>query len=117
MSDDVPFTYSLPESLPTDPVLREFFPEFLTRWLADIESQWPAIVQRRDATELRRFGHTIRGSFVQFGLRDLSSAGILIMECAEHSNWDKASHVVQHVRQALLEIQSNLPALLSKNTP
>lgn len=116
MSDYVPFTYTIPSTLPADPVLREFFPEFLTRWIADIDSQWPDIMQRRDTAELRRFGHTIRGSFIQFGLRDMSEAGLLIMNHAQSEDWVHADDVVQHIRRALCDIQSALPTLMSKDT-
>jgi hypothetical protein len=116
VSDDILFKYSLPTALPSDPVLREFFPEFVTRWLADIASQWPDIKARRDDVELRRFGHTIRGSFIQFGLRDMSEGGVRIMECAARSSWDEAGAIVHHIQRALLDVQSILPTLLSKDS-
>jgi hypothetical protein len=108
--------YPVPTTLAGDPVLREFYPEFVERWLVDITTQWPAIVLRADVTELYRFGHTIKGSFIQFGLRELSDVGRHVMACTDPPDWNRASACVEGLRQTLIRFQSELPSLLEKSS-
>jgi len=113
VSDTLSSTFEMPSELPSDPVLREFYPEFVQRWLTDFEQQWPAIIGRGDVVELRRFGHTIKGSFLQFGLRDMSQAGTKIMSCSDNNDWKGAGEIVASLRAALLHLQSILPSIQS----
>ncbi|MCU0331075.1 MAG: hypothetical protein MUC47_08905 [Candidatus Kapabacteria bacterium] len=116
MSDHPIPEYPIPTVLAGDPVLREFYPEFVERWLADLTTQWPAVVERADPTELYRFGHTIKGSFIQFGLRDLSDVGRHVMACTDPLDWTKASACVEGLRRTLLQFQSILPSLLERSS-
>lgn len=100
-----PFPYSVPESAPADPILREFYPEFVGRWLADLTAQWPEIVERNDVEELYRFGHTIKGSFQQFGLKELSGIGKDIMTASSDNDWTTASFYVNGLTRILQVLQ------------
>jgi len=100
-----PFPYLVPESVPADPILREFYPEFVNRWLVDLTTQWPEIVERNDAEELYRFGHTIKGSFQQFGLKELSAIGKDIMTSSSDNDWTTASYYVHGLTKILQVLQ------------
>ncbi len=91
MTDRTQPVYQIPTSGPTDPILQELLPEFLDAWIKDLSITWSEIRLRGDVQEFHRFGHTIKGSFIQFGFRDLSGVGKQIMEDADHGNWDLAS--------------------------
>ena len=79
--------YDVPDHLPTDPVLADLVPEFLEQWERDLTVTFSGIQERQDVEELRRFGHTIKGSFLQFGFRDLAGVGKEIMIDAENEDW------------------------------
>lgn len=95
------YTYSLPEELPTDPILLDLIPEFVSQWMRDFTVTWPEIKGRGDTEEFKRFGHTIKGSFLQFGFRDLSAVGKQIMTDAEDSDWDEAEARIKGLITAL----------------
>lgn len=97
-------TYSLPETLPTDPILADLLPEFASQWLKDLSVTWSDIQQSQDNEALRRFGHTIKGSFLQFGFREMSVAGKEIMNCAEANDWKGAEVYVQALRMAMEQL-------------
>jgi len=96
-----PFPFAVPESVPADPVLREFYPEFVERWLSDLTEQWPEIVTRNDVEELYRVGHTIKGSFLQFGLKELAEIGKRIMAASADNDWSTASYYVDGLAEIL----------------
>jgi len=98
--------YDVPEKLPTDPVLADLVPEFLEQWAKDLTVTFGEIKSAGNTEDLRRLGHTIKGSFLQFGFRDLSPVGRQIMEDAEHGDWATAeSRVLDllHVVRAMQE--------------
>lgn len=108
-----PFPYTVPTSLPADPVLREFYPEFVERWLADLRTTWPGIVERGDAEELYRFGHTIKGSFLQFGLKELAGIGIEIMQASKDNDWTSAEFLVEGLEKIMTELHLQLGSTAS----
>lgn len=87
-------TAPTPNEGPSDPILLELLPEFLDAWQTDLDTTWREIVARKDDRELERFGHTIKGSFLQFGFRTLASVGRAIMDDAARSDWDTAGRRV-----------------------
>ena len=87
VSDRVMHSYSVPDQWPTDPVLVEFLPEFVEQWLTDLGEPFDALFERHNVDELNRLGHTIKGSFLQFGFSDLSVLGKEIMLEAQSENW------------------------------
>lgn len=112
MSDHLQPPYAIPLTVPEDQVLQEFFLEFTDLWIADFENVWPQIQERHDNVELHRFGHTIKGSFVQFAMKDLSRVGIEIMECSSRNDWDRAATCVEGLRQMMIALREHL-----KNNP
>lgn len=91
---------------PTDNVLRELLPEFFTAWDRDLCRATTEIVAREDAEELRRLGHTIKGSMIQFGFRSLSVLGTEIMRDAERGDFDSAGERISMLRQRLIELRA-----------
>ena len=91
MTDQIHPVYQIPTAGPADPILQELLPEFLDAWIKDLSTTWADICARGDVQELHRFGHTIKGSFIQFGFRDLSGVGKEIMEDADRAHWSQAS--------------------------
>ncbi len=108
VSDRLVLPYRVPTSISSDPVLREFFPEFVTQWLHDLTVVWPDIEVRHEKEELYRFGHTIKGSFLQFGLRDLSAVGKDIMADAEREDWASARQCVEGLRVVMSTLKDEL---------
>ena len=101
-------TYTVPDTLPTDPVLADLVPEFIAQWLNDLTVNWQDIQKRGDLDDFRRFGHTIKGSFLQFGFKELSAVGKEIMTDAEAEDWDSAELRIAGIKRVLNELQQRL---------
>jgi chemotaxis protein histidine kinase CheA len=84
-------------------------PEFIAQWTKDLTVTWAEIKDRGDIEEFRRFGHTIKGSFLQFGFRELSPIGREIMDDAEQLDWEGADLRVQGLLVVLGKMRENLP--------
>ena len=95
------YTYPLPDELPTDPILQDLIPEFIEQWMTDLTVNWAGVKDRGDQEEFRRFGHTIKGSFLQFGFRDISAVGREIMNDSEGLDWDEADARILGIIDAL----------------
>jgi hypothetical protein len=76
--------------LPEDPFVRELLPEFIDTWINDINLQLEMLVSYRNEEDLYRFGHTLKGSCLQFGLDDIAALGIELMGYAKEQEWEKA---------------------------
>jgi chemotaxis protein histidine kinase CheA len=100
--------YKIPDKLPTDPMLADLVPEFLEQWVKDLTVTFPEIRESRSIEELRRFGHTLKGSFLQFGFKDLSVVGRHIMEDAEANRWVDADGRVHILLEILTELQRRM---------
>lgn len=103
-------TYTIPETLPTDPMLADLVPEFIEQWLTDLSVTWPQIRASGSIDDFRRFGHTIKGSFLQFGFRELSAVGKEIMHDADAGDWDAAEARVIGLGNVLTEVKRRLDA-------
>lgn len=108
MTDPIRPVYQLPTQGPQDPILQELLPEFLDSWLNDLTTTWVGIRERADVQELYRFGHTIKGSFIQFGFRDLSAAGREIMEDANAGAWNDADARVMALLSVVHTMRNHL---------
>lgn len=91
---------------PSDDVLRELLPEFFTAWDRDLCRAMIEIVDREDAEELHRLGHTIKGSMIQFGFHSLSSLGAEIMGDAERGDFSSAGERITVLRQRLTDLRT-----------
>jgi chemotaxis protein histidine kinase CheA len=88
----------------------DLMPEFIAQWMKDLTVTWPEIRERGDLEEFRRFGHTVKGSFLQFGFRELSPVGKEIMADADLGDWEAA-----HARVAgLLAVLEAMKERLSR---
>lgn len=101
-------TYTIPDTLPTDPVLADLVPEFIEQWLNDLTVNWQDLRQRGDIDDFRRFGHTIKGSFLQFGFKELSGVGKEIMHDADNEDWDAAELRINGIIRVLSELKNRL---------
>jgi chemotaxis protein histidine kinase CheA len=101
-------TYPVPEGGPADPVLADLMPEFISQWTKDLTVTWQQIRDRADIEEFHRFGHTIKGSFLQFGYRDLSAVGKDIMADAANNDWEGADLRIQGLLAVLNAMREKL---------
>ncbi|MDZ4746237.1 MAG: Hpt domain-containing protein [bacterium] len=99
---------------PTDPVLVEFLPEFVDQWLSDLGEPYNEMLERHNVEELNRLGHTIKGSFLQFGFKDLSVTGKELMLDAQSENWIAYNAKVNVLKETLHGMKNRLNA---KSTP
>jgi len=101
-------SYSIPDQWPTDPVLVEFLPEFVEQWLLDLGEPFITMLERHNVEELNRLGHTIKGSFLQFGFKDLSVLGKEIMVDAQAEDWTALVDKVALLKSILNEMKQRL---------
>ena len=100
--------YTVPDHLPTDPILQDLVPEFLQQWAHDLTVTFAEMRRSGSTEDLKRFGHTMKGSFLQFGFRDLSVVGKEIMIDAEAGNWDAAEQKVQDMLGVVRTLQQRI---------
>ena len=91
--------------LPNDDIILELLPEFLDSCLHDIEYVLPQLIIEINGADLRRFGHTLKGSAAQFGFEELRDMGIKMMSFAELNDFDNAEDFAKAIVQHLLEIK------------
>jgi hypothetical protein len=96
---------------PLDPDIRALLPEFIEHWERQLSTGWWARLRAAgDAGELRRLGHTVKGSFAQFGMIECAAFGPALMDCAATGEWARADAIVGDLR-------SRLSALRAEATP
>lgn len=108
MSNPSSIPYRLPDTLPTDPVLADLLPLFTQQWLSDLHDVHSLFVTKSDPEALYRLGHTIKGSFAQFGFTHLAPLGKDIMECSKSGDWEGAQVLLKHLEDLLGELQKRL---------
>ncbi len=108
MSDRSVPKIQLPDILPTDPVLADLLPDFARLWLRDLDGAVERCRMDNDAESLHRLGHTIKGSFLQFGFTELSAVGVQIMNAALAKDWEGAQAHVTALRSVLEQLQQRL---------
>jgi len=106
VSDHTVPNFPLPDVLPADPVLVDLIPDFVDLWMRDLTTMWADIKSSGDTEEFRRFGHTIKGSFLQFGFKELAAVGKSMMDDAANSDWQTADLKVQGLIDALQRIKT-----------
>lgn len=99
--------------LSSDPFVLELLPEFVDNWLADLENL-SGIFSSRNADDLYRFAHTLKGSCFQFGLDHIAQMGIELMGYAKNFDWDNASAMEEKIRNSFLEVKTYLENNLNK---
>ncbi len=77
-------------NIPDDPFIQELLPEFVDTWLNDMETKLPLYIETKNATDLYRLAHTLKGSCFQFGIDEVAQKGIELMTLAKAEEWDKS---------------------------
>lgn len=108
MHDNLHPPFPLPELPTADSPLTELFPEFVQAWITELDRDAADAISRRDAESLYRLGHTIKGSFLQFGLPAHATVGMQLMTFAEQEDWNAANDYVKALLQMLRSLQQSL---------
>jgi len=58
---------------PNNPIIVELLPEFVENWLKEAKEILPTILKEKDKDALYKFGHTLKGSCLQFGFESANS--------------------------------------------
>lgn len=94
--------------LSDDPYVRELLPEFVDSWLHDLDSKFKGFIEAKISEDLYRFGHTLKGSCLQFGLDNIAQFGIELMDYAKKNDWINASQMETKIRNAFLDVKEYL---------
>ena len=98
--------------LPKDPIVLELLPEFIDTWVHDINTQMQPILESGNKDDLFRFGHTLKGSCLQFGFEDLAKYGYDIMDYSKEENWEKAAEMETKLKQIFSDLKVEVEAQL-----
>lgn len=94
--------------IPDDPFIQELLPEFVDTWLDDIDTQYTALVESKNADDLYRLAHTLKGSCFQFGLDDIANMGIALMGLAKDKDWGRAAGLKKPIRESFAQVKDYL---------
>lgn len=94
--------------LPEDPFVRELLPEFVDTWIIDIAEQFQPLLQAKNADDMYRLGHTIKGSCYQFGLDDIAVLGIELMGYCKANDWENIAQMEPRITTIFKEAQDML---------
>jgi len=97
--------------LPDDPVIQELIDEFVDTWIEDINEQFANLIQTKNADDLYRLAHTLKGSCFQFGLDEIAELGIELQGVAKDKDWEKA----ESFEEPLLNKFKEVKVLLEEN--
>ena len=100
--------------LPDDPFIVELLPEFIDTWIEEFENNLPKIYETKDLHELYRFGHTIKGSCLQFGFDDIAQLGIELMSYSKEENWEKAQELTPRIFADFIKMKDLVEKELNK---
>lgn len=92
--------------LPDDPFILELLPEFVDTWIKDIETQYSMLVNEKNAQDLYRLAHTLKGSCYQFGINDIALMGIELMEYCKTEDWEKIKKMEEPIYKSFLEVKN-----------
>ncbi len=95
-------------------MLADLLPDFASLWLRDLHNAAVMFSEQSDTEALYRLGHTIKGSFLQFGFDQLANIGREIMACAKETDWEGAQERVKLLEQILLDLQQRLSSKAPK---
>ena len=89
--------------LPEDPFVLELLPEFIDSWVDELKNNFPNLMKERNATDLYRMAHTMKGSCYLFGLNDLGDIGVELMNLVKNEEWEKVDSQCNYVLGKLVE--------------
>lgn len=102
--------------LSSDKIILELLPEFVSDWLNDIETEFLDILVHQDQARLYRFGHTLKGSCLQFGLEEPAELGVVLMKLSEMQNWVAARQMQEPLRACFVNTKKMLQTQGLKRT-
>lgn len=94
--------------LPEDPIILEMLPDYILSWEKDFQTRYEGIIALSDISELKRFGHTLKGSSRQFGMRHIAEYGTTIQQYAETHNFQSALLLKEIILQELSRVKHYL---------
>lgn len=89
--------------LPEDPFVLELLPEFIDSWIDELTNNFPNLMKEKNATDLYRMAHTMKGSCYQFGLNELGDIGVELMNLIKKEEWEKVNSQCNFVLNKLVE--------------
>ncbi|MFP4529196.1 MAG: Hpt domain-containing protein [Candidatus Kapaibacterium sp.] len=98
--------------LPEDPYVLELLPEFIDTWIVDIDEQYDKYLKEKNADELYRLAHTLKGSCFQFGLDEIAEMGIRLMGFCKEKNWEKAAALKDPIKSRFVKAKSEIETML-----
>jgi hypothetical protein len=97
--------------LPDDQMIVSLLPVFCDEWDKDLGDRgWEQARARLDLHALHQLGHTVAGSFTQFGFAFGAEAGKALMGAAKTGDWEAADRTVAALRALLDAIRAALAA-------
>lgn len=89
--------------LPEDPFVLELLPEFIDSWIDELTNNFPNLMKEKNATDLYRMAHTMKGSCYQFSLNELGDIGVELMNLIKLEEWEKVNSQCNFVLSKLVE--------------
>jgi hypothetical protein len=89
--------------LPKDPMILEFYEEFVDTWINDVNEQYDGFLANKDKDNFYRFAHTLKGSGYQFEIQPLGDKGIELMALIKEEKWDETIPYKQILLDILTE--------------
>lgn len=97
-----------------DPLVQELVPEFIDQWIIDMKEQYLPAIESKNADELYRVGHTLKGSGYQFGMTELGDIGKVVMAEAKAANWERAAELYKEIGKMLVDAKEEFAKLPKK---
>ncbi|MDP2309172.1 MAG: hypothetical protein Q8P18_24325 [Pseudomonadota bacterium] len=95
--------------LPHDPTVLELLPIFCDYWEHNFDVDWwPRVRTTRSLEGLRHLGHTVVGSFGQFGVPEGAPLGQALMICARDGDWAAAERHTETLRELVRQVRRAL---------
>lgn len=91
--------------IPDDPIIQELIDEFVDDWINEVDSKFSKLIEEKNADDLYRMAHTLKGSCFQFGLDEIAEMGIELMEHAKAKDWEKCATFEQPLREKFAEVK------------
>lgn len=91
--------------IPTDPFILELLPEFVDQWISDLDELFLKHVDEKNADELYRLAHTLKGSCFQFGIDEMAEMGIKIMALTKAGDFDSARSFYEPLKNGFIEVK------------
>lgn len=89
----------------------ELLPIFCDDWEHKLDVEWwPRVRGTQSLEGLRHLGHTVAGSFAQFGVVGGAELGHALMACAREKDWTAAERHTESLRDIVRQVRHALAA-------